>query len=57
MERLDITILTYIHCSKADIFPWPLQQRITRPRGYKTFFVLNSAEHEILNTHQYKKYQ
>ena len=26
-----------------------------RPRGYKTFSMLNSAEHEILNTHQYKK--
>ena len=26
----------------------------TRPRGYKTFFVLNSVEHEILNAHKYK---
>ena len=25
-----------------------------RPRGYKTFFMLNSAEHEILNAHKYK---
>ena len=24
------------------------------PRGYKTVFVLNSAEHEILNAHKYK---
>ena len=24
------------------------------PRGYKTFFMLNSAEHEILNTHKYE---
>ena len=24
------------------------------PRGYKTFFVLNSGEHEILNAHKYK---
>ena len=23
-------------------------------RGYKTFFVLNSVEHEILNAHKYK---
>ena len=22
--------------------------------GYKTFFMLNSAEHEILNAHKYK---
>ena len=26
----------------------------TRPRGYKTFFMLNSVEHEILNAHMYK---
>ena len=26
----------------------------TRPRGYKTFFVLNSVEHEILNAYKYK---
>ena len=24
------------------------------PRGYKTFFMLNSAEHEILNVHNYR---
>ena len=24
---------------------------VTWPRGYKTFFVLNSVEHEILNAH------
>ena len=29
----------------------------TRPRGYKTFFMLNSIEHEILTAHKYKKYQ
>ena len=26
----------------------------TRPRGYKTFFMHNSIEHEILNAHKYK---
>ena len=25
-----------------------------RPQGYKTFFMLNSVEHEILNAHRYK---
>ena len=25
-----------------------------RARGYKTFFMLNSAEHENLNAHKYK---
>ena len=25
-----------------------------RPRAYKTFFILNSVEHEILNAHKYK---
>ena len=27
---------------------------VLRARGYKTFFVLNSVEHEILNAHKYK---
>ena len=27
---------------------------VTWPRGYKTFFVLNSVEHEISNAHKYK---
>ena len=27
---------------------------ITRARGYKTFFMLNSADHEISNAHKYK---
>ena len=26
----------------------------SRPRGYKTFFMLNSVEHEIFNAHKYK---
>ena len=26
----------------------------TRPRGYKTFFMLNPVEHEILKAHKYK---
>ena len=25
-----------------------------RARGYKTFFMLNSVEHKILNAHKYK---
>ena len=29
-----------------NLLPWP--------RGYKTFFMLNSTEHEILNAHKYK---
>ena len=29
----------------------------TRPRGHKTFFMLNIDEHVILNAHKYKKYQ
>ena len=32
-------------------------QRAARPRGYKTFSMLKSVEHEILNAHKYKKYQ
>ena len=28
--------------------------RQARPQGYKTFSMLNSVEHEILNAHKYK---
>ena len=28
--------------------------RLTWPRGYKTFLMLISIEHEILNAHKYK---
>ena len=37
------------HFEYDEFLPWP--------RGYKTFFMLNSFEHEILNAHKYKKYQ
>ena len=30
---------------------------MTWRQGYKTFFMLNSVEHEILNAHKYKKNQ
>ena len=29
-------------------------ERAAWTQGYKTFFMLNSAEHEILNAHKYK---
>ena len=30
------------------------KHNITRARGYNTFFMLNSSEHEILNAYKYK---
>ena len=30
---------------------------LSRARGYKTFFMLNSVKHEILNTHKYHEIQ
>ena len=41
----------------TDIYIIPLTlyaQKQTRPRGYKSFFMLNSVEHEILNAQKYK---
>ena len=37
----------------ASLIPtmWPF---LNRSRGYKTFFMLSSVEHEILNAHKYK---
>ena len=41
----------WVHChSRFDTTVPPTN----RPRGYKTFFILNSAEHEILNVHKDK---
>ena len=34
------------------LLPFPIG-----PRGYKTFLMHNSVEHELLNAHKYKKYQ
>ena len=33
--------------------PWMVHCK-TRPRGYKTFFMLNSTEHEISTAHKTK---
>ena len=33
---------------------WRITTREIRPRCYKTFFMLNSVEHEILNAHKYQ---
>ena len=30
-----------------------IDKNLSRARGYKTFFMLNSTEHEILNAHKY----
>ena len=30
---------------------------VSWPRGYKTFFMLNLVEHEILNAHMYKDHR
>ena len=39
-------------------YPWsiPDTRYITRPRGYKTFFMLNSAENEICSAYKKIKY-
>ena len=39
-----LQIVKLIRCSYSPVWP----------RGYKTFFMLNSVEHEILNAHKYK---
>ena len=51
------------YCHKGPLNPKPNNQpnvcfpenRASCPRSYKTFSMLNSAEHEILNAHKYKK--
>ena len=45
------------HCLAEMAENWSSQENYTWARGYKTFFMLNSGEHEILNAHKYKRYQ
>ena len=35
-------------------YPQQIRGNESMSRGYKNFFVFNSAEHEILNAHKYK---
>ena len=44
-------------CNRVNLNPLQNVQilmRTTRARGYKTFFVVNSVEHEISNAHKYR---
>ena len=43
-------LLIYINL----ILSWHQSLKNNWPRGYKTFFILNSVEHEILNAHKYE---
>ena len=69
IERLDSIFMLHYACilvpqiliqwtldiSNTDISKYPLIPKdIIWARGYKTFFMLNSVEHEILNAHKYK---
>ena len=32
--------------------PYHIEAKASRPRGYKTFFMLNSGQHEIYHAHK-----
>ena len=40
--------------NKEDLEPLACDDGSTRPRGYKTIFMLTKVEHEILNAHKCK---
>ena len=46
--------IIYLHLTEADLV-YLNQISKSWSRGYKTFFMLNSAEHEILTGHKYQK--
>ena len=48
-----ISVLPFIFRTQTDISANDCFSKYTGPRGYKTFFVLNSDEHEILTAHKY----
>ena len=45
-------LVRYIPTNNVDILR--THMLITRARGYKTFFMINSVAHEILKAHKYK---
>ena len=45
-KTVNISIYYIVHLMTQAEQSWP--------RGYKTFFILNSSEHEILNAHKYE---
>ena len=47
-------IFLKIFCKNIINSQLTMSQSQTWPQGYKTFFILNSVEHEILNAHKYK---
>ena len=47
-------ILEWLSSQAAVWQTWQIVQLYTRARGYKTFFMLNSIEHESLNAYKYK---
>ena len=49
--KMKMKELLPMHLTFLLIFP---SIHMTWPRGYTTFFMLNSVEHEILNAHKYK---
>ena len=51
LDRFCLTVLARL------VLIWPRVEfnlALSKPRGYKTFLVLSSVEHEILNAHKYK---
>ena len=44
-----------VYVVSSNMVTWiPAVHSVSCPRGYKTFFMHNSVEHEILNAHKYK---
>ena len=51
MQRIRYRFLVYL---PKDLKPHRLHTKTVRSRGYKTFFILISVKHEILNAHNMK---
>ena len=51
---ITVSILTDRLCKQCRLVKCHRMQHLIRPRGYKTFFMLNSAEHEIFSANKYE---
>ena len=52
MHKVRAYTVRFKTCSDSDVVTEPSTHALIRPRGYKTFFMLNSVEHEIFPAHE-----
>ena len=53
-DNVRVVVIGCVQWNPRDIKILQLRRFLPPGQGYKTFFMLSSVEHEILNAHKYK---